>query len=229
VLSAWTGTSGALNLIACNDDFNGGQSQITFSAAGGTTVYFMVGFCCGNGSNGGGSLAFSVDQVLPPSNDNFTNATPTSAVPFTDTVNLSAATTQPSEPTACLGLQNTVWYSFTPATTQSVTLRTDQYGAGVGVYTGTSLTNLSQVACNYAGQPALLQALAGTTYYIQVGAWCCDGFGPVTFHLEVAPNPVASFYFYPQDPSVFDAVQFQDNSYDPAGGVVSSWTWAFGD
>ncbi len=122
-----------------------------------------------------------------------------------------------------------MWYSFTPATTQSVTLRTDQYGAGVGVYTGTSLTNVSQVACNYAGQPALLQALAGTTYYIQVGAWCCDGFGPVTFHLEVAPNPVASFYFYPQDPSVFDAVQFQDNSYDPAGGVVSSWTWAFGD
>ncbi len=30
VLSAWTGTSGALNLLACNDDFNGGQSQKLF-------------------------------------------------------------------------------------------------------------------------------------------------------------------------------------------------------
>jgi chitodextrinase len=229
VLSAWTGTQGALNLLACNDDSGGLQSQITFPAAGGTTVYFMVGFCCGDGLSGGGSLTFSVNQLLPPANDNFTDATPITAVPFNDSVNLTAATTQPSEPAACLGLQNTVWYSFTPATTQSVTLRTDQYGAGVGAYTGTSLTNLSQVACNSAGQPALLHALAGTTYNIQVGAWCCDGFGPVTFHLEVAPNPVASFYFSPQDPSIFDAVQFQDTSYDPAGATVSSWAWAFGD
>jgi hypothetical protein len=37
VLSAWTGTQGALSLIACNDDFNGAQSQISFSATGGTT------------------------------------------------------------------------------------------------------------------------------------------------------------------------------------------------
>jgi hypothetical protein len=53
VLSAWTGTQGALNVLACNDDFNGLQSQITLGASAGTTVYFMVGFCCGNGLNGG--------------------------------------------------------------------------------------------------------------------------------------------------------------------------------
>jgi PKD repeat protein len=168
--------------------------------------------------------------LVAPTNDDFTAAAPITAVPFSDTVDLSAATTQPSEPSpSCTGLQNTVWYSFTPATSQSVTLRTDQYGAGVAAYTGTSLSNLSQVTCGYAGQSALLPVVAGTTYYIQVGAWCCDGFGPVTFHLEVAPNPVASFYFYPSDPSIFDAVQFQDASSDPAGGTISSWAWTFGD
>ena len=32
VLSAWTGTQGALNLVACNDDSVGAQSKITFAA-----------------------------------------------------------------------------------------------------------------------------------------------------------------------------------------------------
>jgi len=95
------------------------------------------------------------------------------------------------------------------------------------VYTGTSLTNLSQVGCSYALQPALLRAQANTTYYFQVGAWCC-GLRPVTFQLTVAPNPVAGFFYAPTDPSIYDTVQFQDTSSHPAGGTISS-LWSFGD
>ena len=229
VLSAWTGTAGALNQLACNDDFNGADSQVTVAATGGTTVYFMVGFCCGNGLDGGGPLTFSVETLAPPPNDNFANATPVTALPFTDRVDLSRATTQPSEPQPCISTSDTVWYSFTPATTQSLTLRTNEFGAAVVVYTGTSLSTLTRVVCTDFGDPALLPAVAGTTYLIQVGAWCCNGFGPVTFHLEAAPNPTASFFFFPGDPSSFDNVQFQDFSSDPAGGVVTSRSWAFGD
>jgi len=227
VLSAWTGSQGALNLLACNDDASGLQSRITFPATAGTTVYFMVGFCCGYGSNGGGQLTFSVNHVLPPTNDNFADAIPITAVPFSDNVDLGAATRQPSEPAAC-GLQNTVWYSFTSATDRSVVPRTDQYGYGIAVYTGTSLANLSQISCN-SGQPTLLNAQAGITYYIQVGGWCCGGYGPITFRLEVPPDPIASFYYYPYDPSVFDTVQFQNSSYDPVGGTFASAAWDFGD
>ena len=231
VLSAWTGTQGALNLIACNDDAIGLQSRVAFQATGGTTYYFMVAFCCGSGQNGGGSLTFSVSQIAPPGNDDFANATSIASLPFSDIVNLAEATTQASEPSpSCIGLQNTVWYAFTPTTTGSVTARIDQYGAGLGVYTGSSLTNLTEIGCSpYYVQGVTFRAQANTTYYFQVGAWCCDGFGPVMFHLEVAPNPAANFSFYPGDPTIFDTVQFQDTTYDPAGLGVSSQAWSFGD
>jgi PKD repeat protein len=230
VLSAWTGTQGALSLVACNDDFSGLQSKISFQATGGTTYYFMVAFCCGSGGNGGGSLTFSVDQIHPPGNDNFADASPIAALPFSDTVDLATATTQASEPSpSCVGLQNTVWYAFTPTTTESVTARIDQFGAGLGVYTGTSLTNLTQIGCTSSSQSSVFRAQANTTYYFQVGAWCCDGFGTVTFRLEVAQNPVAGFFFFPGDPSVFDPVEFQDSSFDPAGGGIASQAWSFGD
>jgi len=52
VLSAWTGTQGALNLVACNDDFGGAQSKITFAATAGTTYYFLAAQCCGGGGTG---------------------------------------------------------------------------------------------------------------------------------------------------------------------------------
>jgi PKD repeat protein len=229
VLSAWTGTPGALDLLACNDDFNGLQSRITFPATGGTTYYFMVGFCCGTGGNGGGSLTFSVNQIVPPGNDDFADAATIASLPFSSAADLAAATTQAGEPSpSCTGLQNTVWYSFTATATQSLSASVDQYGAGIGVYTGTSLTNLTQVGCSsYPSQPALLQTQANTTYYFQVGV-CC-GAGPVTFRLTLAPDPVASFSFYPGEPSVFDAVQFSDQSYDPAGGGISAEEWSFGD
>jgi PKD repeat protein len=223
-------SQGALSLIACNDDAIGLQSRITFPATGGTTYYFMVAFCCGSGQNGGGSLTFNVTQLVAPGNDAFANAAAVTALPFSDTADLSRATTQAGEPSpACTALQNTVWYSFTPTTTQSLTARMEQFGAGIGVYTGTSLTNLTRVSCGFAGQSLVLRAAANTTYYFQVGGWCCDGFGPATFHLEVAPNPVASFFFSPGDPSVFDTVQFNDTSFDPAGGAISSQAWRFGD
>ena len=232
VLSAWTGTQGALSLVACNDDFSGVLSRITFQATGGTTYYFMLALCCGDGGNGGGSLQFSVNQLLPPGNDDFADATPIPSVPFSDTVNLTAATTQPSEPSpSCVGLQTTAWYAFTPTTTESVTARIEQSGTGLGVYTGSSLADLTEVGCGQFpfSQFVTFRAQADTTYYFQVGAWCCEGFGPVTFHLEVAPNPVADFFFSPGDPSVFDTVQFQDNSFDPAGAGISSQAWSFGD
>jgi PKD repeat protein len=63
----------------------------------------------------------------------------------------------------------------------------------------------------------------------QVGAWCCE-VGPVTtFRLDVAPDPVADFYYYPGDPSSFDTIQFYDYTYDPAGAGIASRVWDFGD
>ena len=39
----------------------------------------------------------------------------------------------------------------------------------------------------------------------------------------------AQFGYNPSDPSIFDTVQFYDNSYDPYGGFIQSQAWNFGD
>lgn len=64
-LGVYVGSPGSLSLIGCNDDFFGLQSAVRFDATANTTYYFMVGFCCGNGETGGGTLLFNV-QELPP-------------------------------------------------------------------------------------------------------------------------------------------------------------------
>jgi DNA-binding beta-propeller fold protein YncE len=230
-LSAWTGTPGSLNLLSCNDNFNGERSKINIALTGGTTYYFMVARCCGTGGEGGGILQFSVNQLTSPGNDNFASATPVGSLLFWDTQDLSTATVQQGEPSSgCFHTTNTVWYSFTPATTQSVTTMADHSTVGIAVYTGSSLTSLSPVECTQDPlfHRLTFRAQAGTTYYFQVAAWCCNGFGPTTFILEVSPQPVAQFYWTPSDPNSLDTIQFTDNSYDPVRAGLS-WAWDFGD
>jgi PKD repeat protein len=230
VLSAWTGTRDALNLVACNDDWVAPFSRVTFQATGGTTYYFMVANCCGDGGNGGGNLQLSVRQILPPANDNFANATRISSLPFENAIDHTAATTEPSEPSpSCVGLQNTAWYVFTPTTTESIRATVDVFGAGLGVYTGTSLADLAEVGCGQNLEGVVtFRAQANTTYYFQVGAYCCE-VGRVNFALDVALQPTAAFAFLPRDPSSFDTVQFQDTSSDPGGGGIASRAWDLGD
>jgi hypothetical protein len=233
VLSAWTGSPGALNLFACND--NAGdtlQSQLVLPLAGGTTYYFMVTLCCGTGRTGGGTLNMTLDPVPAPVNDNFADATPITAIPATQTVDLTAATTESGEPlTVCnTDVQNTAWYSFTATATQSVTARLDQFEASLAVYTGASLGALSQVSCrSFDFQSQVFRAEAGTTYYLQAGVPCCAPAGPVTLHLDVAANPSVGVISFPSDPSTYDSVSFDPFFQDPAGGTIATQTWDLGD
>ncbi len=66
-LAVYSSTSDGLTRVGCNDDTNGLSSQVIFEASGGTTYYFLIGFCCGTGnSGGGGELTFSVSEASPP-------------------------------------------------------------------------------------------------------------------------------------------------------------------
>jgi len=210
---------GGLSFVGC-----GGAFPVTFSAQAGTTFYIQTGILFG----AVGDLHVNLQEVPPPPNDDFANAVPIGGLPFSDTQDLTGATVEAGEPAPCFGTSNTVWYAFTPDTTQSITATHNVFGAGIAAYTGSSLPSLSRVGCA-AIPPLTFRAQAGTTYWFQVGAWCCSGFGPVTFHLDVAPNPVARFSYSPPDPSSFDTIQFFDNSFDPAGVGFSSQAWDFGD
>ncbi len=61
LLSAYTGTQGALTQLACNDDAGSGvQSRVRFPVTAGTTYYFMVA------GVGGGNLVFTLDAAPLP-------------------------------------------------------------------------------------------------------------------------------------------------------------------
>lgn len=229
-VSVWTGTSRSLSMVACSLPY--GQGRTVFSATAGTTYYLLVGSCCGDGGNGGGNLQLSVHQVFPPANDSFADATPIGALPYEDTQDLTAATVEPGEQQpGCFypGTNNTEWYSFTAPATESITAATNQFNVGAAVYTGGSLTSLSQVACFASEGHVTFRAQAGTTYYFQVAVSSTINLRPVTFHLSVAPNPDARFYFTPGDPNTYDTIQFYDASSDPADVGFSAHTWDFGD
>jgi PKD domain len=215
-VAVWTGTQGSLTMVTCS---GGDSGEISFPATAGTTYYIMVGV--------GDTLQFSLNQKLPPGNDNFANATPIGALPHSDDQDLSMATMEPGEPVAsCFTPTATMWYSFTPQTTQWITAGVSENGAGFAVYTGDSLANLAQTEC---GQGSVFRVQAGTTYYFQVGAWCCEGLGPVSLDMDVAENPVAQFSYWPDEPSAVDPTTFFDESYDPSSGARWSRVWDFGD
>lgn len=59
ILSVWTGSAGALEEMACNDNLDSRQSQVYFDAAAGETYHFLV---TSYGSNGG-TLTFTLRQA----------------------------------------------------------------------------------------------------------------------------------------------------------------------
>jgi PKD repeat protein len=227
-LSVYTGSRGVLEQVpgACNDY----PPRVVFNATANTTYYFLVGICCGHGGTGGGDLAFSVTELEAPDNDDFGNAARISALPFSDTVDISGATRQTGEPTAiCGNPAGTVWYAFTPAETGSITAAPSGVTWPlVAAYTGSSLADLREVGCRAYWGRLTFRATAGQTYYFQVGSLYGGG-GPLRFDLDVAPEPQAAFGFYPSDPSTYDTVQFYDQSYDPGEVGIASQAWDFGD
>jgi PKD repeat protein len=172
-----------------------------------------------------------VQEVPPPPNDAFANATPITTLPFSNTVDhLIAATTEPGEPMPCAGgaMQSTVWWVFTATTTGSrLASLVGPLSPALAVYTGSSLNNLSIVSCG-SGDRVTFRAGAGTTYYVRAeGAFSLDF--PMFFRLDTTPEPIADFTFFPSDPSIFDTIQFIDSSSDPAGLGIQSQAWTFGD
>lgn len=164
------------------------------------------------------TFVLNVSVVPPPPNDNFANAIRFSSVPYSDSRDLTAASVEPGEPMACgATFAQSAWYAFTPATSGA-------YGAfgvsNVNVYTGASLSQLTNVAC--AEWPGLyFHADAGTTYYLQTFG------GGVS--VDVVPPPNADFIHVPDDPSVFDDASYtywNGGYWDP---TVNGWAWTFGD
>jgi hypothetical protein len=157
-------------------------------------------------------------SIQPPANDDFDNATPITAVPFTDIINTRAATQAADDPTDCYGTNASVWYELTSITNfqlQVDTSSSDYYPAAVAVYTGTR-GSLTLVNCS--GSPCFtLDVRAGETYYFMVTSNYGMG-GNLVFNVDVAPPPPPPLTIDLQ----IDPVNFVNNGITTVSGTVNS-------
>ena len=208
----------------------GGSPSVSFRVQAGTTYYLQASSLYGTS----GLQQVNLYEVNAPPNDSFSNAIPVQDFPFTDTVDLAAAGTEPFEPTpSCAPVQvnRTVWYALTPAqdVSLSATVVNPPLQPLVVVYTGNSLTGLTEMGCtNQYNGLATFRALAGITYYLQIGA-AFDQVGYLDVRVDVAPPPQVDFYLSPDPPSIFSPIQFCDLSNDPGQAGFQEFTWDFGD
>jgi len=173
LLGVYTGpTVDNLVEVASNDDGTSGGSTVSFETTPGVTYRIAVdGFA-------GKSGVFFLNAEPSPGNDNFSDAIALTGADGTRTGDmLAGATSEPGEPP--FGIESTVWYSWQPPADGTYKLST--FGtAGVdtvlGVYEGTSVESLTQLAFNdddpdrgcCSSWVALVDAEASTTYMIQV-------------------------------------------------------------
>lgn len=135
----------------------------------------------------------------PPANDAFASPITISTSPYTNTQNISGATTAGDDPTfACLTHEgtNSVWYKVTPSSSGTLTVDTigSNFDTVLAVWTGSTPASLTSVACNDdISYPSNVQSrvqasvTAGQVYYIEAAGY--SGGGNLTIH---ATLPVSS-------------------------------------
>jgi len=179
----------------------------------------------------------AVSSISPvfaaPSNDNFAGATVITSLPLNTNADTTGATFEVDEPASCTAGYplKTVWFSYTPPTTTSLTARVSYGGFPtlLAIYTGSSLNTLTQINCSYYYNSATFQAQGGVTYYFQMSSFYDWYEGNIPFSLEVTPPPVVNLYYYPSDPSTFDNVSFNSSIYDPGQIYGLTYIWTISD
>lgn len=114
-------------------------------------------------------------QQLLPGNDNFANASVISGASGNISANNQLATAEPSDPYLMGVSGKTLWWRWTAPREGVANINTynSDFNTMLGVYTGTALTNLKQIAFNDDSFSSLTSQLtfnaqAGTDYYILI-------------------------------------------------------------
>lgn len=112
-----------------------------------------------------------------PANDNFSDASSISSLPFADLVDVTQATTEPGEPYFDFcgpANEKTIWYELTP--TETTVVRADTAGStevpiSLGAYRAAAagFGGLTPIGCARDGRPLDFRVDVGETYYLQAG------------------------------------------------------------
>lgn len=112
--------------------------------------------------------------AAPPMNDGFAAGTEVAEMPFANTVDMSRASLELSEPQpSCSTAMATVWYRFTAQDDLNMVATSSAvFPTGITVYTGSDLGALSEVTCAGASPEshAAFPASAGSVYFLQIAA-----------------------------------------------------------
>ncbi len=208
VLSIFTGTCASPVELACDDDSGTGlNSQLINVPVTGGTTYLIKAADFGNPDGGSLNFNFSYSVSTAPVNDSCSSPTviPKNTLNFDPppycTVGANATVGEPQE--SCevggVGVSNTVWYSFAPCASGTISLNTNgsDYDTVLAVFTGTCGAGV-QLACDDdSGTGSNSQLInvpvnAGTTYLIKVSDYGGPNGGTLTFHFSYAPVPPAN-------------------------------------
>lgn len=118
-----------------------------------------------------------------PTNDDFANAAGVGSLPFVWNIeDAGSASRETGEPYPCSGPRppKTLWFRVTPADASVMRITTEgSVGETVlAVFTGAEVSSLTEIHCatGFQGPAAIyLDAIAATTYYIQLSGWFADG------------------------------------------------------
>ncbi len=153
-----------------------GEAKIDLAVQPGTTYYFQIQTRRGEPAD----LTVDLFELVPPANDAFAQATPLS-LPVAFIAGPSLPTEEAGEPLPCGDMSRTQWFRFDAAATQPLSIHTlgSDYDTVLAIYedtTGGTVGDLSLIGCNdddYGTRQSQvhLDAVAGHTYYFQVGGW----------------------------------------------------------
>ena len=192
VLAAYTGIAvNGLSQTAADDDiaWNDQQSLITINASQGTTYSIAIdGWKTTYSGTASGDYLLTWMPLSPPqnvpANDAFVNAQALSGASGAVSSSSLSAGKEPGEPNHGGNLGGaSVWYSWTAPVSGNVDVSTagSNFDTLLGVYTGTAVNALSQVAGNDDVGPGkgpsevVFAATAGTTYRIAVDGYSAPG------------------------------------------------------
>jgi hypothetical protein len=188
------------DLIECNDDACGFDSEITFSATAGNQYLIEIGG--NNSASGQGVINITPEsQPCPPTNDGCVNAQPIGNVeglPYDTT----CATFD--GPGLCM-LSPNIWYCYTAPCTDEVTVSLcgSSYDTVLAVYDGCGCypTSSRLIGCNddFCGQQSEItfSAVAGNQYLLEIGGFSsATGQGVLSISCATEPCVVPNDYCF---------------------------------
>jgi hypothetical protein len=162
--------------------FSYGEDAFVPDNAGGT--YTFIGSVTYEGHQQRLAITYTVASQTGPLNDNFAAASSLS-VPGTASDNTTGATREVGELAPCGSIGSTVWYRVVPDRSGILTANTanSAFDTVLALYTGSSLSGLTNVACNDDGANntqgdgtsyLTVTVVGGRTYYLQLGGYNGD-------------------------------------------------------